>query len=108
MPSYCEGEGCAEKKKQAFFGIKGSGKPQWCAICAKRHGGVLLGKWQMCEDCHDKWAHCLAGAVAGARSNAMRVCSILHTRHPVCSAQLLPVLRLLTTLSWHCPEACLP
>ena len=42
MPSYCEGEACAEKKKQAFFGIKGSGKPQWCAICAKQHRGVYL------------------------------------------------------------------
>ena len=50
MPSYCKGEACAEKKKQAHFGIKGSGKPQWCAICAKQHRGVYLGKQQMCED----------------------------------------------------------
>ena len=63
MPSYCEGEGCAEKKKQAFFGIKGSGKPQWCAICAKQHRGVYLGKRQMCEDCQVK--HASYGEVGG-------------------------------------------
>ena len=27
------------------------------AACAKRHGGVRLGKHQMCEDCHDKHAN---------------------------------------------------
>ena len=57
MPSYCKGEACVGKRKQAFFGTKGSGKPQWCGPCAKKHGGVYLGKRQMCEDCHDKWAN---------------------------------------------------
>ena len=63
MPSYCQGEACVGKRKQAHFGIKGSGKPQWCASCAKQHTGVYLGKRQMCEDCQVK--HASYGEVGG-------------------------------------------
>ena len=34
MPIYCKEEGCAGRKKQAHYGIKGSGKKEWCSGCA--------------------------------------------------------------------------
>ena len=58
MPCYCKGEACAGGNKVAHYGVKGSRKKHWCATCAKEHGGVLLGKRQMCEDCQVKQASC--------------------------------------------------
>ena len=81
MPSYCKGEACAEKKKQAHFGIKGSGKPQWCAICAKQHRGVYLGKRQMCEDCQVK--HASYGEVGGK----VQWCGLCAKEHGAISLQ---------------------
>ena len=41
MPSYCMGEACAgeKKEKRAHYGLTDSGKPQWCADCAKDQEG---------------------------------------------------------------------
>ena len=36
MPNYCKA--CTGKKKFAHYGLKGSGKKEWCATCAKEHG----------------------------------------------------------------------
>ena len=53
MPDKCED--CNDK--WASCGEEGGTKRQWCGPCAKRHGGVLLGKQKMCEDCGGKWAN---------------------------------------------------
>ena len=34
MPIYCKGEACVGKKKQAHYGVEGSGKKEWCSGCA--------------------------------------------------------------------------
>ena len=44
MPNYCKA--CTGQKKFAHYGLKGSGKKEWCATCAKEHGGVRLLKQQ--------------------------------------------------------------
>ena len=45
--------------KQAHYGLKGLGKPQWCAGCAKDQEGEteLIHKHKLCEGCGKKRAH---------------------------------------------------
>ena len=57
MPLYCKTPACTRKKKHASYGLKSLRKKEWCGPCAKRHGGIYLGKRKMCEDCHKKSAH---------------------------------------------------
>ena len=41
-------------KKWANYGEQGNTKRKWCGTCAKKHGGLCLGKPKMCEDCELK------------------------------------------------------
>eukprot|EP01045_Picozoa_sp_COSAG04_P017993 COSAG04_NODE_1632_length_6108_cov_12.275087_4_plen_213_part_00 len=45
------------RKKRANYGLPDTTQRKWCGTCAKRHGGVLLGKQKMCEDCKGKHAN---------------------------------------------------
>ena len=76
MPNYELLQGQHGKKKVAHYGLKRSGKKEWCATCAERHGGVLLSKQQMCEDCHKKRANY---GEEGKRS--ARWCGLCAKRH---------------------------
>ena len=78
MVCYCKGADCTGKMTHANYGLKNSGKREWCGPCAKEQRGETerIGRRRMCEDCKGKVPH--YGTEADPRKRWCCTCAEKH------------------------------